>query len=323
MAFDLANRLIRVGVPYPLASELSRQITSGTANPLRLIYLGVPYPLASEIGSQIEAGEGQAQNLMALGMPSVLAKEVASQIGDASGGGGSSVPPAVTFGNGEITVTSFGTVPAPAVTFGASRMTVTTSTAPRSLVGWGDSLTEATQVVMALRWPNLVGATDPVRTVLNRGIGGQTSTQIRDRCLANESMRDWLAVIWAGRNNAGAITTVQADVAAMVAHNTSGQYLVGGVTVSSISTSGGGDSAWLLGQVATLNAALQATYGERFVDMQAALVAAGDPLDAADAADIAQNRTPWSVTTDGLHLNAAGNAAIAAAVNAKIAALGW
>ena len=80
MAFDLANRLIRVGVPYPLAAELVAQITSGTANPLRLIALGVPYPLASEIGSQIEDGVGNAVRLMSLGMSGEAAKELESGI---------------------------------------------------------------------------------------------------------------------------------------------------------------------------------------------------------------------------------------------------
>ena len=80
MAFDAANRLIRLGMATQLASEIARQIGTGAGNPLRLISLGVPYPLADEIARQINAGTGQAQRLMALGVAYPLAIEMAEQI---------------------------------------------------------------------------------------------------------------------------------------------------------------------------------------------------------------------------------------------------
>ena len=80
MAFDAANRLIRLGMATQLASEIARQIGTGAGDPLRLISLGVPYPLADEIAKQINAGAGQAQRLMALGVAYPLAIEMAEQI---------------------------------------------------------------------------------------------------------------------------------------------------------------------------------------------------------------------------------------------------
>lgn len=80
MAFDAANRLIRLGMATQLASEIARQIGTGAGDPLRLISLGVPYPLADEIAKQINAGTGQAQRLMALGVAYPLAIEMAEQI---------------------------------------------------------------------------------------------------------------------------------------------------------------------------------------------------------------------------------------------------
>ena len=83
MAFDAANRLIRLDMATQLASEIARQIGTGAGNPLRLISLGAPYPLADEIAKQINAGTGQSQRLMALGVAYPLAIEMAEQIGGA------------------------------------------------------------------------------------------------------------------------------------------------------------------------------------------------------------------------------------------------
>lgn len=131
------------------------------------------------------------------------------------------------------------------------------------------------------------------------------------------SLRGRTAWIWSGRNNAHARQTVVADIAAMVAHLGHGRYLVGSV----LNGAGEGIGTGAYGAIAALNADLAAAHGIRFVDLRGALVAAGDPV--ADAADIAADRVPASLRSDGVHLNDAGQAIVASAMQAAMLALGW
>lgn len=122
------------------------------------------------------------------------------------------------------------------------------------------------------------------------------------------------AWLWLGRNGADAGYTIAGDIAACVAKQP--RSLVAGVTMST------GDSAGAIAGLAAVNAALAATYGDRYVDLMAALVAAGDGS-ANDLADIAAGYVPRSLRADAVHLNDAGYAVVAATFRARTLAIGW
>ncbi|WP_196259686.1 SGNH/GDSL hydrolase family protein [Pelagibacterium limicola] len=127
------------------------------------------------------------------------------------------------------------------------------------------------------------------------------------------SLRTHTALIWAGRNNSGNPAAVKADIAAMIAHLGHGRYLVGAILNGGTEITGTSAHA----AITALNAELAALYGARFVDLRAALIAAGDPT--ADAADIANDVMPASLRSDHIHLNDAGYGVVAEAIRRRLA----
>lgn len=183
-----------------------------------------------------------------------------------------------------------------------------------SIAVWGDSL--------ALGLTNALQALYPTRATYMGGVGGQTSTQVAARMLADTSHRDWLTVIWAGRNNWTDPVTVKADIAAMVAALPHGHYVVVGIINGDYSSEYTGTPG--LATIEALNSNLATTYGSRFVEARAPLIAAADPASAQDAIDVAHGVPPTSMRgTDPLHLNAAGQAVVAGRVKAVFDANGW
>lgn len=179
---------------------------------------------------------------------------------------------------------------------------------------WGDSLTAGTgatgpsgfypEVVRTSRYPH--------SGVYNGGVGGETSTQIKARALADTIRNGWTSVFWAGRNNFSSLSTVVADVQAMVSNLTHGRYLVMGVINKSDGTENAGSTAYT--QIVALNAALQAAFPNNYLDIRSLIVAAsGGSNDAPNAS--------W--TADGLHLNNTGYAYVASQVSSFLNAKQW
>ena len=175
---------------------------------------------------------------------------------------------------------------------------------------WGDSLTAGTG---GTPYPTYFQAISGTKTS-NGGIGGETSTQIKVRMLAETNTHTQPTIIWAGRNNYAATSTVLADVAAMVsalasAGNTD-KYLVLSVLNGSY---GGYEAPGGLGyqQITNLNAQLSATYGSRYAEVREYLVSLYNPADPTDVADHAADRPPTSLRSDAIHLNSAGYSAVA------------
>lgn len=148
------------------------------------------------------------------------------------------------------------------------------------------------------------------------GVGGETSTQIRTRMIADVAKFGVYTIIWAGRNNFTDPTTVKADIAAMVASLTTTKYVVLSVTNGDfpIEYSGAADYTTMM----TLNSDLATTYAGHYVDVRAALVAAYNPADAQDAIDHGHDVPPNSLRVDSIHLNTAGYTLIANQVNTYI-----
>lgn len=184
---------------------------------------------------------------------------------------------------------------------------------PIEIVAWGDSLTQGTGGD-GDSWPVWFTKLNSGITVINKGVGGQTSTQIKERMLADKEMHGKFTVIWAGRNNAyDQKGTVQADIAAMVAALASPHYLIVGIPNGANETKDGPDR-WKLHLIDKLNAGLKETYGSRFVDIRPILVDAYDPAQPQDVKDHADNVVPSSLRSDGLHLNSAGYKIVAKAI---------
>lgn len=120
--------------------------------------------------------------------------------------------------------------------------------------------------------------------------------------------RDRIAIIWVGQNDLAfgwpyEVTAPRDAAAAMIATlGPTPRYVVVGVTTTNPD---------LIATVAAQNQALASTFGDHFLDMQAALGAPGEPLDRA-------------LTLDGVHFTAQTRAErITPAIAEKLVALGY
>ena len=192
-----------------------------------------------------------------------------------------------------------------------------------SIATWGDSLTNGTGASVAgTRYPAVLGTLfDPDRTVYNGGVGGETSTQIRARMVADTTYNYRCVVLWAGRNNYTDTQTVLDDLAAMVAHVGSGRYVVMTVLNGEYANEYAGGVAYR--QIVDLNAAIMALYPANYIDIRTQLVAAYDSGSPQDVTDNGHDIPPASLRSDNIHLNDAGYAIVADRVFNFITAHGW
>ncbi|MDM9622456.1 SGNH/GDSL hydrolase family protein [Rhizobium sp. S96] len=130
------------------------------------------------------------------------------------------------------------------------------------------------------------------------------------------SHRRYLQWIWAGRNNAMDQAAVLSDIASMVAHTTSGRFLIGSILTSA------GDTPPTKQAIFDLNSELLRRYGPHYVDLHTALLAAGNGS-ALDEEDRAARIVPRSLRSDPIHLNDQGYAIVAEAWVAATLAMGW
>lgn len=173
----------------------------------------------------------------------------------------------------------------------------------------GDSMTDGAGTT---NYPTQLTATYGY-TVVNMGVGGETSTQIKTRWLADPLNYDKPVIIWAGRNNftnpadPTNVPTVKADIAAIVASLTHTNYLVVGVVngVNQPINSAG----WV--QMTTLNNDLKALYGTKFVALREYIVSKYNPLIPQDVIDHNNDIPASSLRVDTVHLNTLGNKYVA------------
>lgn len=160
--------------------------------------------------------------------------------------------------------------------------------ADQRIAGWGDSL-----VVLF----NQLGATfSPSRTVVSTGYAGQNSTYIAAQMVA-DSTRNGYTVCWlTGRNDGTSwdIPTIRAADDSMVAHVTSGKYLIGTITNSPREPSGSAGYT----NLTAANADRISRFPSNYVDTRAAIVAAYDPANPADVVDHANDVPPYSLRAD-------------------------
>lgn len=183
-----------------------------------------------------------------------------------------------------------------------------------TIVAWGDSLTFGTGAIdygkksYRTWFSELSGA-----TVINKGVGGESSTQIRDRLIAPEAeeLRKEFTIIWAGNNNPDATDKwVQRHIAQMIAALGHDNYLIIGVI--NRSTAPKDSTTW--NNINIINADLKTTYGTRFVDVRPLLVSSYNPSIAQDVIDHENDVIPNSLRNDNIHLTTEGYRIVAQAV---------
>lgn len=193
---------------------------------------------------------------------------------------------------------------------------------------WGDSLTFGTGAdTVAGKYPNRLGGLFmPPRQVFNGGVGGETSSQVAARMLTDDAHRDWIAVIWAGRNNYRSCDTVLADIDAMTTHLRSGRFLVLSIPTAALAPEFSGAPEFEA--IMTLDTALRDRFAVRFVDIRAVLIAEGlarlgpTPI-AQDLVDIGHGVPPSGMRADHVHLNDSGQAVVAQTVHDAVLRQGW
>lgn len=161
---------------------------------------------------------------------------------------------------------------------------------------WGDSLTRGTGSTGESDYTSYLSTLTGYNFV-NKGVPGETSTQIKTRFDAEPATYKYGVIFWVGRNNYSDPTTVLADIAAMVAKLPHTNYLIVGI----IKAHGEGCCP-----VEDLNTSLAAAYPGRFVALQDYLVESYDSGQPQDVADHADGKLPWSLLSDWLHLNNKG-----------------
>lgn len=162
-------------------------------------------------------------------------------------------------------------------------------------VAWGDSLTDGNQDGSGVTYPNVLATLygTPV-AIINDGVGGNTSSQILTRFLAAPTTWGLGTLIWSGRNDYDNGALVQSNIATMVGDLTTPHYLVLSIINGEYATyeyvGGVGYN-----QIVAINSALSSTYGSRYLDVRAMLVAAYNPANGADVLDHTHDVPPFTL----------------------------
>lgn len=212
----------------------------------------------------------------------------------------------------------------------------------RKFVGYGDSLMYGTGSTIG-NWVDLLGA-DLGKPTSVKGIGGETSQNIADRVQLDIGKYDPALDIFffdGGYNNYLNAGFVEADFARMVAAlnalGGSPKFLIVGIPTGEatylLAENGHavGDPGYLYNgapgrtRVDTINANLAATYGTRFFDVNAYLVANGGDGTTNDNLDISRGIVPRSkrATGDAVHWNNPGYTLVKDGIKARLVTLGW
>jgi len=177
---------------------------------------------------------------------------------------------------------------------------------------WGDSLTAGDGSTYGTNnYPGSLALYSGFR-IANGGVSGENSTLIRARQTAASNTWYQPTLIWAGQNNYTSPSTVQSDIAAMVANlatiGNTNRYAV--LSIFGLTNYVKGTANYTI--VTNLNANLLATYGQRFVDVRSYLISRYNPTNAQDVIDYNNDVVPSSLRADNQHLNNDGYKAVGA-----------
>lgn len=200
--------------------------------------------------------------------------------------------------------------------------------ATRNITAWGDSLTDGQPFTRAESYPTKLGAILPDRIVTNQGVGGETSSQILARMLADTTYRHDVTVLWMGRNNLADPARVKSDVAAAVKSLGSDRFVV--LTILNgdfYGTEEKGTPGY--NSIMEINRSFAFRYPRNFLDIRSYLVSLYDPANPQDVQDHARDIPPsslrahWNGGIDLLHLSPEANAIVAQRVAQFITERDW
>lgn len=196
-----------------------------------------------------------------------------------------------------------------------------------NIAAFGDSFTQLSYLTNpADRWTDLLAARLG-RKVYNGGIGGQTSTQVTDRSIADIDYTDRAHIFFCGTNGPDSGHTVLGDIQAAVADLPAGsKYLILPSFNSDTERAG---SAGYINKMAN-NAAVAAAFPNNWLDIRSMLIALSLPSQpyqdsAAIANDVlsSQLRFDNGTSIDALHPNAVCVSIYAQMIGDWIIAKGW
>jgi lysophospholipase L1-like esterase len=190
------------------------------------------------------------------------------------------------------------------------------------VVCWGDSLTAGANANFGHDFPHLIGAAFG-RSVFNGSFGGDTSTQIKRHMLARAAgLDEGVTIIWAGRNDFEDPTTVQTNIAEMVASLPSGsRFFVLEILNGNYPGEAMGETKYKT--LIELNGDLSTTYGDHYLPVRKYLISLSNPNNAEDIRDKARDVVPASLRSDNIHLTNTGYALVAAYIEQEIVKRGW
>ncbi|NEI60896.1 hypothetical protein [Rhizobium leguminosarum] len=196
-----------------------------------------------------------------------------------------------------------------------------------NIAAFGDSFTELAYLVNTNEhWTNIVAARMG-RRVYDGGIGGQTSTQVTDRSIADIDYTDRGHIFFCGTNGPDSGHTVLGDIQAAVADLPPGTKFL--ILPSFNSSNEPAGSAGYINKMAN-NAAVAAAFPNNYLDIRSMLIAMqapGQPYQdgTAYAGDYlsAQLRFFNGTSTDALHPNALCVSIYAGMIGDRLIADGW
>lgn len=158
-----------------------------------------------------------------------------------------------------------------------------------SLTARNDGQTPAADKSVPAWLDNELGA----GVTVNGGVEGNTSTGAATRYLASPELWGLPLIIRVGNNNIAATSTILADIASMIAANTSGKFLILPPLNGQAANFQSGGSLYV--NLTTLWSSLVSAYPSNIYDDRADLVAAYNAADPLDIVNHAEDRVPGSL----------------------------
>lgn len=184
-----------------------------------------------------------------------------------------------------------------------------------TIIGWGDSLTKGIGG-KGVSYPKQLSSLASIK-VINKGIGGQTSTQIKNRMIAESHYFNFPVIIWVGRNNYKDNAKVKADIAEIVSKLKHTKYLILSIINADRHTEFKGTENY--NKIVQLNSELQKLYSTQYINVRSFLVSNYDATNDKDLENYKNDVIPSSLRSDDIHLNAKGYSLVAKLINDNLA----
>lgn len=180
---------------------------------------------------------------------------------------------------------------------------------------WGDSLTEGSG---GTAYPTQLEARTSFN-ITNKGFGGESATQIKDRFLADTNTKNYTVIIWVGSNNVADAQLTIDEVQAMVDDLGHNRYLV----FNPLNGTDGITEGNKYPIIQAISKGLKEAHQINYFDVRSYLVNNGladlgiTPT-SQDILDTANDVIPTSLRSDDVHLNTDGYSVVASRAESKL-----